>query len=262
MVKYNKIFTLECLHGYYKDNICRDMILRPTAATENWIRQNGGVFKWVANNWYFLLPDTVDLMEISRQESAAQLEFTCQSNDMHFINFTDFPFNELGYYYFTNENSNELGNVLLPSVFKTSENSNNEIARINIDLSKFVGNKNSESPVFTFSFRPRSIPWKYYILNNFGGGVKSLSLTGNDNGLFSGPTEVEIAAIGNAYLFDSGENKIPIKEMGSIRLGLQGDLNGAENAVIISDLPNAGPSSLQMDKTEDPALNAVFYIYI
>ncbi|MEO1261777.1 MAG: hypothetical protein AAFZ15_23435 [Bacteroidota bacterium] len=264
MVKYSQICSFQFLHNYYENNFCRGINVQPTLATVSWMDQYGGIFKSRGNSWYLLLSKTNDLNKIKEDNEDVQLNFYCYSQNPDFVKITDYPVDELGCFNFSSAGIKLTGQEkkYLNPVFKSSNTAIKEIAQIEIEVSGLFSGGEIINPVFEMQFPDRIVPWKYYIFNNSGINYSTLKLEGAKSGLFTGPTDEYVEGVGKAQLFDSGEEKFPIKEIGDVKLSLYGEQDDQGQIILIDHMPNPGPASLQLASNSSQQLNATMYIYI
>lgn len=250
MTKYASLFTIDLLHEYYKDNIAQGLQLKPDAATAAWIKQNGGLMKQQANKCYLLLPDTVDISDAGETNS---LVFTGSSFDTQFVTFSDYPKEELGYQLFATAGDS----TTLNATFVSEKGAVNKLFEVKIELAVLVG---ETGKAFSLQFNTRSVPWCYYIIDRNKEPYKQIVLTGEKSDLFSNPVAKEIPGVGHGWQIDSGENKLPLKEIGRIKLGLKAETNTGATQSIVLYLPNPSPSSIALN--EQNTLIAAMYVYI
>lgn len=185
-MKYVKLFTLETLHDYYRDNICRDVIVKPNEGTQNWINKYGCIFKGQLNSWHFFAPETINLNDLTEGNERIKLEFSCKSSHPGFVNFTNFPIDKLGYYYFSNKinEASDNGALILKPEFKSSEFADSDIAKISVELSELLDENEINSPAYKIEFQSRHLAWKYFIIDNSGQYTEPLKLNGEKANFF------------------------------------------------------------------------------
>lgn len=246
-MNYNKLFSVELLHDYFRNNIAKDISVQPTKETKDWMMQNNCLLKGQGNVWSVFIPK--DLEDGARPNT---LEFECQSADYNFINFTDFPIDEIGCLYFSNES--DPTDEGLKSEFKSAEDHVPAAALIQIDLSKI----NEAGSEFRIQFNSRKLCWKYFIINTTGKNFTEIKLIGDNSELFEGPTDVELPTGQKSQLFDSKSNLFPFQEMGGMDLKLSIAENAAPATLIL--LPNASAQSIERNK--EGKIKAAIYVYI
>jgi len=106
-VNFASLFTVELLHKFYSDQLCRDFTITPSASALNILNGRRVIVKQYQNMLYTGIQSTNNQSFIP-VESGMQLTFFLQLNNPLFFNYTNLPatFNTNQIYYFTNRNVN------------------------------------------------------------------------------------------------------------------------------------------------------------
>lgn len=250
MQQYQSLLKVSVSHGYYRDGIPRDMDVFPSKETSTWFTQRGILLKMQGNLIHIIGPGGVKLDEVEG------LKLFLTSGESMFWNFTEAPFNELGFFEFTNDNPEE--NAILVRTFQPRESQvipTNAVACISIDFNK-LNNQFSELPAsYEARLEAREVSWSYLIVDQSGNGHAELHLEGSHSELFSGPTEETLPNNQKASLFGSGAKQFPLKEYPSQDLKLRYD-------EMSLSLPMASPSGLSLESGEGDTQRLVSRIYV
>jgi hypothetical protein len=265
MTQYQQILNLEVQHEYFEDDPNNDLIITPDETTQRWLQSQGMVFSQQGNKGYLLMPENRGFDEIENELPDSPLIWHITSNDPSFVYYTDLPLDQLGQLVFSNEDT-PAGMDQGPELEKTfisSADTRGVLVVIQINLDKAVREKSSH---FLAKLQVRSTRWKYYIINSSGQNFGQLQLQGAGQELFEGPIATTLINGDSALLFDSGDNRIPLKSNTPLDLSLSATLdnNGLPvSTKLIDHLPGAQPDILQ--PPEEPAQKyycSAIYVYL
>ncbi len=261
MTQFELLCSIEVFHTYYQNNICRDLQLQPDLSTNRWLQQNQLIWRQLSQNrWGLLKPTNFDVVTFAAENPAFKLVFEGTSIQS-FIQFTQYPVDQLGVISFSNIRPGEIsGSVVnLPGKFIQSAK-HSAIMEVELTLSKL----GSTATQYQISFQARTTRWQYYILAQQLTLNGTLALQGENASLFSGPEQVTLANGQEAILFDSGKNLLAINESGTVQLGLaeQKEGSSASPTVLLAHLPNPSPSSLTSGNEKGEDLISAMYIYV
>ena len=263
MQQYTELLNIQLLHEYYKDEVCREVSIRPDQETANWLRNVGGLFRAKGPVWAILIPSTLDLAAESQAKSDFQLQFECSSGNPGFFTFTDTPLNELGQIVFSDDEVVYSGQstIDLKGNFESQSSPLNKVATIVLSLANLAAAKQEWPLIYTARFSTRSVQWKYFFITQQNSACEKLVLKKEGSNLFEQKEEETIPGGVTAKVFSSGENKIALKERSSLDMTLACEQTTGEE-VLLDHLPNAGPSSLQIPKEGEGLLYAAIYVYL
>lgn len=262
MNNYREILNIQLLHEYYKDGQCKLLQLKPDSITMKWINMKGLIFTQTKNIGRLFVPKSFSLQEAISDTPDFKLQFSAISNSSLFNNFTEFPINKLGVWFFENDNEQA---ELSPS-FKEGDDYGMAVALASLSLSK-LKNNNDDWPInYVINFKSRLTPWKYFIINNSQAEGIKFGLSGKGQELFQESTPTQLPNGQTAEVFESGSNFIPLKEDSPIDLALlkiTPDNPSTGNEVFIEHLPNAGPDNIQYSLVDGKKeIYSAIYIYI
>lgn len=265
MIKYRQILGLKISHEYFTGAEGQYLTLSPTPATSVWFQREGILFRFANNMGHLFLSDTVDLLDLARQDPGFILEFNIQSQDPHFLYYTYMPLDEIGQleFFIPADSQNDSSGIRLDSRFVPSDPTNGVVAKARIGLKVLA--TYPTAPQFEVHFQNRSVRWKYFIINQTDKIFDQLQLQGRDKDLFLDARPTELPTGITASLFDSGANRIPLKSNGNIDLrlvGIMGNGGSSISAELIERLPNAAPDHLQIDKDAEPGYYSAIYVYL
>jgi hypothetical protein len=254
MITYKAFLNIALYHDYFNNGLCEVVRINPDEETVNWLKSRGIVFRQTANNFELFAPEDLNILEEVSFNPGLNLDFTGATSDPEFINYTDFPLNELGEMVFSSQPGQpaELNKVFEPKVYPQV------VMRISINLDHINQSSEDWPNQYTAHFNARAIRWKYIIIDKTGNIEPHFSLSGTAHSLFSVPHKEMVENIGEAYVFDSGNNLIPFKEQNGIDLSLNYSHSNHSNSL---RLPSASPSHLQFDK-EGKEPYSTIYLYV
>lgn len=268
MGSYREILNIELLHEYYGNDQNNFLQLKPDVNTQDWFNQQGFKFIQTKNIGRLLVPETVDLQDLLLENPDFEIRFDCTSNTSSFINYTDFPLDQLGVLVFKNNinEESEKEKIELPQSFEEDANSGLVVALVVLSLKNIDNNKDNWPVNYVVPFKSRRTRWKYFIINSSLEQGTQLGLGGKGHDLFKDPESVELPNNTTAQLFDSDSNLIPIKEESSIDLKLKKVNSNIENTgeeVLMEHLPNASPDALQsLIVNGKQEIFSAIYVYI
>lgn len=107
-IKYNMLFTLELLHGYYANRLCTDFVIMPSAKTAAVLQGYKMIAKQYENSLYVGIATNDTGTPIIKPAEGTPLTFFLQLTNPLFFNFTNLPFAYPSgkLYYFTNRVAN------------------------------------------------------------------------------------------------------------------------------------------------------------
>lgn len=110
--KYGILFTVELLHKFFADQLCRDFSIVPSAQTKEVLAGHKIIAKQYDNRLYAGVQTDGTGKPFVIPEEGMQLSFFVQLNNPLFFNYTNLPFAYTPgkLYYFTNRNTNGSNN--------------------------------------------------------------------------------------------------------------------------------------------------------
>lgn len=264
MTQYELWCSLEISHSYYRDNICRNLNLVPDQNTVSRLQRYGlRWFQSAANEWQLWCPAQLDLADFISGNPSNKLVFKGVSSDPNFIQFTQFPVDQLGYYEFSTEGLQQItkSKINIPGKFNSKASISNSVAIIDLDL----GVIKSKPTQYLISFEARKTRWQYYVIKQEQFLKGSLRLQGESANLFTGPELTKSLNDLDAECFDSTTNLLALQELGAIELSLLIQKEGRQSTtsqLLVEYLPNPNPGSLSSAQDGGTELISAMYIYV
>ncbi len=268
MTKFQVLIKIELLHEYFKNGKCQNTRIYPNEETKQFLKSSGMFFEQKENIGYVLAPDSFNSSDLNAEDLDFQLQFSISPEDNRFVNFTEFPIDELGKYIFSTDASNgeTTGSIVLDKAFEQAEAVTNELAIVQLKLSEITKEPQAWPIEYVVQFESRAIPWKYFVINNQEEETgKELRLDGKGAELFNEGVSTTLINGSPAILFDSGDNRISLKEVSDIDMKLV--LASKDNVRVaaetkIAHLPNANANGFQKEESTSTAIYAAIYVYI
>lgn len=256
--------SFEISHSYYRNNICRHLDFVPNENTLSWLQQYGlRWFQSAANKWQLWCPAQFDLANFMSENPSKKLVFQGVSSDPNFIQFTQFPIDQLGYYEFSTEGLQQITSpkIDIPGKFNSKASISNTVAIIDLDL----GAIKSTATQYKISFEARKTRWQYYVIKQQQFLKGTLCLQGKAAKLFTGPELTKSLNDLDAECFDSTTNLLALQEQGAIELSLliqKESRQSTTSQLLVEYLPNPSPGSLSKAKDGGKELISAMYIYV
>lgn len=271
--RFYKMFSLEVMHTYYINDICKGLIYNPTKNTESIIKRFSLKLNLTTKGFEFYTDTkksiTSLLNYITKVTGEESFNFNAITVDSQFYQFTNLPINQIGVIKY-NSSSNEVVSdttvrVLKPEFIPTIEA--NELFSLSVkfqDLIKSDENKNSS--IYKIEFTARDTQWKYFILNNTNQHLGNLSIKCKSEVEFEGPIEVILQNGEKAQLFSSEKQLLPLSEAPKYNFDLMSTIkkNGVNrNKILFKGLPNPNPNIIKIDSNKTETIVAsLMYIYV
>ena len=90
--RHKEFFGVLCLHNYFTDNICRELVFEPTPETAMLLRNYGLVFKPADFGFIVLYAPEDSPERLAKMPPKTRLSFNIKSTTDKFMNFTQIPF--------------------------------------------------------------------------------------------------------------------------------------------------------------------------
>lgn len=264
MMNYKKLFELNILHKYYRDNICPDFIVEPTIKCSKILRGHRLIVKNKVNGIVVVTP--VDSDKKLEFELADNLQFTfiLKLKNQNFIDFTEIDWKPVdnSIYQYSNQNNTQIGESDL-EITKTQlsirklPKGQNIFGIVDIYNNSSLPKNFTKSSEYKITFQAKKQQWCYYLItDNITNGNEFLILDKDT----TRKAEIKFTRFAKAeaektdqilsalsqqfpksqqYLFKS-ESEIPCQEGGikNIQLVHQKNGNGESENVWIEHLPN------------------------
>ncbi len=272
---YILLFKLEVHHSFFEDGMCNLLGFEPSANTKKLFKQFDFKIRSYHHGFGLYINTTNNPSEllkyITDQSGQNVFEFDFINADEKFYSVTDFPIDWLGTFtfdskngQFTNENNGFEIPINLGNKIETS--SGKILIRFN-DLANLLVKK---STLISIGFKSRSTKWNYFIINKSNKNFDNLSISGNPEVVFLGPSKATIQSGEEALLFSS-ESLLPLSENSKFKLQLvnkqnnKTSLNNTQTSnsskTVFKGLPNPDPLKLA-STIEKKYLSSPMYIYI
>jgi hypothetical protein len=205
-------------------------------------------------SFFVYAPTTFDLEEYL-QDNPTIWQFECESRDALFFNYTDMG-STPAILNFSNIDLDE-NTALLTSKLIPVEIMGSKAATIDIHVDQLYPNDPEQPIRYKAKFNARKTAIRYYIIPTKPDPI-ALELEGELAHLFSGPVLTEISNGDEAYMFDSGDNLIPLSEYLSVELNLKSN-TGSTQTTLFNNLPSPNPMQFIV---ENQKFISVIYVYI
>lgn len=276
-MNFNKIFGIAMYHSFYQDNICKNIIIEPTAETKLVMSRYGFLSKNNVNGISIFHATDIDAVNyfdhISNTEKDDYFRFYIKSNNPIFSLITVLPENWKGHIDYSSDhtdNIENIKNIILKETF-SSKNQDNVLGTIKInfeDLKKCINN--SDPLEYEINFTTIETQWHYYIINRTGIELTNPVIVEEGEIKFDGPENVNLPNGEAALLFSSKDRSIPMAETPKHKFDLMQMIsNGEDNRssssykLVIKNLPSPVPAKNTSipGKTDSQQVSPI-YIYI
>lgn len=271
--RFHKMFSLEVMHTYYINDICKGLFYNPTKSTESIIKRFSLKLNLTTKGFDFYTDTkksiTSFLNYITKVTGEESFNFNAITVDSQFYQFTDLPINQIGVINY-NSSSNEVVSdttvkVLKPEFTPTIET--NKLFSLSVKFQDLIkSDENKNSPIYKIEFTARDTQWKYFILNNTNQNLGDLSIKCKSEVEFEGPIEVTLQNGEKAQLFSSEKQLLPLSEIPKYNFDLISTIkkNGVNrNKILFKGLPNPNPNIIKIDTNQTETIVAsLMYVYV
>lgn len=267
------LFSITIEHTYYTDGICVDLQYTPSQKTQIVIDRYALLLQRTPEGFSFYASTDQSIKDflnyIKRTEDATSFSFDVVSMNQDFTVFTEYPITSLGIFSFNSNNNTVVDGVtVLKEVFEPRVTSNISFT-VTVDYDAIIRFRESgNNPFYTIKFISRKTQWRYYIINNSNQHFEKLEIKGDSDIQFEAPVEVTLPNNMMAFLFSSGDLKLPLEEHATYRFNLLGtktNLGNTRTQTLFSGLPIAKSNSIETYTEEGGGTTQVaspLYIYI
>ncbi|CAM1367306.1 conserved hypothetical protein [Tenacibaculum sediminilitoris] len=268
---FYKIFSLEVMHSYFIDNVCKGLIYTASKETEDIIKRFSLKLK-VTNKGFSFYTDTKKTIRefldyITLVTGVESFNFNVTTTNQQFYHYTNLPVNQLGIIEFSSASIiiNDKEKQLIPKFTKTQEV--NVLFKVAINFQDLINlDKNKELANYKIQFEARETQWKYFIVNNSNQNLGKLSIEGKSKEEFRGPFEVELQNGQKAQEFSLVGQLLPLSETPKYQFNLisSSKKNGVDRIrVICKGLPVPNPDIIKIKGSElDIVVASLMYVYV
>lgn len=269
---YTLLFSIVIEHTYYSNEICIDLQYTPSTETQRLMdKYTLRILKTPEGfSFYASTSQSIKgfLNYLRTTDNTTSFSFDVLSMNQEFTVFTaEYPIDALGTISFDSTRTTMVESTnVLQGAFTSSPMSQISFS-ISIDYDAIIRFRESgNNPKYKILFTARKTQWRYYIINNSNQHFEKLEIQSKSGIQFREPKEVTLQNGAVALMFSSGEMKLPIKEKVEDMFNLLGtktNLGNTRTQTIISGLPIAKPTSIEIYKEGDVTqVASPLYIYI
>lgn len=239
---YQIAFSVEVLHSYFEQQVCRCLRFSPSPATDQLMKKFDCRMRHKVNGFDLYTNSKQSLSNllnyIKQVQDQTFFEFTITTVDPHFISFTDLPVDWIGTIMYDSGDlhTTQDGGVIGLNAQLTNNERPSPLGNLRIQFDDIV---NKESyPQFRINFNARSTQWQYFIINKNAVVFDTPAIGRSEIG-FSTPQQVLIDNGEQATLFSSGDNLIPLSEVPKYKFDLvNNSSNSRSPKILFKGLPN------------------------
>lgn len=274
--QYKSVFSIEVIHSYYENSVCRGLNFVPSNETRN-LMQRYNFLQSSTDNilgvYCNSTQSTKDLLSylLNTNENPV-FEFEIQTSDPNFYAFTKLSVEWNGRLEYSSASySTEEGS----SKFDLSPNYTNEGQStgifVSIHIQDLINAITAEEAVsYTITMEANATQWQYYIINNSPNSFGSLQIYTGSEVTFNGPEEVALPNNQKAKLYTS-DSLLSLSEVPMYKFKLidasgrasTNDSNPIPGKVVFNGLPNPNPAQTGISELDGvPVPTSPMYIYI
>ncbi len=270
---FHNIFNLQVTHTYYKDDICKGLVYKPTKETQRIINKFS-LKPRITDTGFGLYTDTkssitVLLNYITKVTGEKTFHFIASTSDPQFYLITDLPINKIGVTIYKTDlitltSIPEL--ILLKPTFIATEEAN-MVFKVSIGFDDIISLfKEDIIPLYQINFEARTTQWRYLIMNKSNQNIGTLSIEGKSDIKFEGPVEVILQNGKEAQQFSSEKQLLKLTEIPKYSFDLTSSIkkNGTNRTkIIFKGLPNPNPNVIEVNTDSiEPIVASLMYVYV
>lgn len=254
------ILTLIINHHYFRDDRCRNFLIRPDTLTENFLKKNRVAVRYIYNSWQLFTDIEKDSLwlPVEFDSDKISLKFILSSSDENFYQSVYDPNFKTGITCMCNEKGNlelqacSCTDTTCINYSKQISGKMNWVICLYFDRSSFL----DSNKIFTVTFKVKEVYWKYYI---FGCNEHdALGIIDTDSDINFLPEKKETFPYDKTALTFVSDKKMPLTENDSHNFRLIANKGGIVRN-LIKRLPVATPSGVQFkDSSKKDFVSLIF----
>lgn len=268
---FNKMFSLDVMHTYFENNICKGLLYIASKETEDIIKRFSLRLKVTGTGFEFYMDakNTIEnlLNYITLATGEDSFNFNITVTNQQFYHYTNLPVNKIGVIEFSSSSGVTINKekLLTPSFKKKQEV--NILFKVAIKFEDLVKlDQKKELANYKIQFEARETQWKYFVVNNNKQNLGSLSIKGKSDEQFSGPFDVVLQNGQKAQEFSLEEQLLPLSEVPKYQFNLVSvtKKNGVDRKKIVcKGLPTPNPNTIKIMGSElNSVVASLMYVYI
>lgn len=268
-----KLFDLSITHSYFEKGMCKCLLIQPTAETKQIMDQ----YKFKMNSFesgFGLYGTNVGNLstlfgQIANTTHVNSFDFTINSTDPAFYNFTDIPLDGLTQINFDSKSINiESENktiALLPQYTQAVTVTNT--CKVSIYFNDLLTLSSlSNTPAFVIGFNARQTQWHYFIVSTNIKNISQIKIKSREQIQFEAPVVTSTPRGEMAFLFTTGTTLLPFSEKPQYKFDLvytNGWDEKSAGKILFKGLPNPDPMRMNISTLNGvKQINSPIYIYL